>query len=299
MGFLFLTMAKNPAFPFYASDFLTDVNSWEANEVGIYIKLLATQWVNGSIPNDKRRISIMAGVTLDELEKAWVIIGLKFGLCLDNVLKNPKLEETRAAKISFLEKQALNGKKGGRPPKNDNFNPKNNPDVLIGLTQTISQKNPLEEEKEVEIEKEDKKEIEDKKYRPFDENDPVPEIDQSNFFIPQMLAVWKTHSPGYAADEDKDFKPISELVKFFVKQEGLKTSPYTDPASAEIIKISWDVLAKFISKHNFFCNYSLYQVSNHIQSIIQSYNNEQSNSKTGGSSCDLLEAKRLIDQMSD
>ena len=71
-------MAKSPAFQFYASDFLTDTQSWDIKEVGIYIRLLANQWVNNSLPKDLKRLSRIAGCDLEDMEKAWVILGFKF-----------------------------------------------------------------------------------------------------------------------------------------------------------------------------------------------------------------------------
>jgi len=49
-------MGKKPAFFFYASDFLVDTAEWTAQEVGVYIRLLCHEWVNGSIPMEIKRI---------------------------------------------------------------------------------------------------------------------------------------------------------------------------------------------------------------------------------------------------
>lgn len=110
-------MAKSPAFQFYASDFLTDTQSWDINEVGIYIRLLSNQWVNGSLPKDLTRLSRIAGCTHEEIKKAWVILGFKFLDNNDGSIYNRKLESVRESQIKFKEKQASNGSKGGRPKK--------------------------------------------------------------------------------------------------------------------------------------------------------------------------------------
>lgn len=125
-------MAKSPAFQFYASDFLTDTQSWDINEVGIYIRLLSNQWVNGSLPSDLIRLSRIAGCTHEEIKKAWVILGFKFLINNDGSIYNQKLESVREAQVKFKEKQASNGSKGGRPKNIDNPNktqikPKINP----------------------------------------------------------------------------------------------------------------------------------------------------------------------------
>ena len=126
---------KAPSFQFYAQDFLTGVIYLTNEEIGIYIKMLAKQWTDGSIP--KKRLGFLVGYEWenfsDELKSKFVDMG--------ETLINKRLEIERDKKIKFLEKQKRNGEKGGRPPKS--LNP-NNPNK--------SQKKPLEEEYEEEEE---------------------------------------------------------------------------------------------------------------------------------------------------
>jgi len=128
-------MAKSPSFQFYASDFLTDTQSWDICEVGIYIRLLSNQWVNESLPKDLKRLSRIAGCDHEELKKAWVILGIKFLENEEGGLYNGKLEEVRAQQAAYREKQSLNGSMGGRPKKDK---PKLNPEE----TQTKPKDNP-------------------------------------------------------------------------------------------------------------------------------------------------------------
>lgn len=128
-------MNKPPAFQFYAQDFLTGVMYLTNEEIGIYIKMLAKQWTDEKIP--KKRLGLFVGLEWgmfsDELKS-------KFEEKGDYII-NIRLEIEREKKLSFLDKQSINGKKGGRPRLNK---PKLNP--------LKSQKNPLEEEEEEEIE---------------------------------------------------------------------------------------------------------------------------------------------------
>ena len=39
-------MGKTPAFQLYAADFYMDTNSWSIDEIGIYTRLLFSEWVN-------------------------------------------------------------------------------------------------------------------------------------------------------------------------------------------------------------------------------------------------------------
>lgn len=122
-------MAKSPAFQFYASDFLTDTQSWDIKEVGIYIRLLANQWVNQSLPKDLKRLSRIAGCDLEDMEKAWVILGFKFIEDLEGNIFNKKLQETREEQMLFRIKQSKNGSKGGRPKKEKPNETQNKPKI--------------------------------------------------------------------------------------------------------------------------------------------------------------------------
>lgn len=128
-----------PAFQFYASDFLTSTQSWDVHEVGIYIRLLSNQWVNYKLPNSTERLARIAGCEHEEFKKAWVILGFKFLVGEDGFLRNPRLEQVREEKSSFLEKQRLNGLKGGRPKKE---NPNHNPDETQTKPNTKPKQNP-------------------------------------------------------------------------------------------------------------------------------------------------------------
>lgn len=130
---------SGPAFQFYASDFLTSTQSWDINEVGIYIRLLANQWANMRLPDDTERLARIAGCDHETFKKAWVILGFKFLRGEDGFLRNTRLEAVRAEKNTFLEKQRLNGLKGGRPKKN---NPNHNPNETQTKPNTKPKQNP-------------------------------------------------------------------------------------------------------------------------------------------------------------
>ncbi len=50
-------MSKAPAFQLYAADFYMDTNTWSIEEIGIYTRLLFSEWVNGPLPNDETRLA--------------------------------------------------------------------------------------------------------------------------------------------------------------------------------------------------------------------------------------------------
>lgn len=137
--FQFKSMAS-PQFPFYAQDFLTGCVYMTNEEVGMYIKMLCKQWTDGSIP--KKRLGLLVGYEWDNFSDE---LKSKFedkGDCLIN----KRLESERNKKVKFLEKQAINGKKGGRPPKTAK-----NPGLSFGLTQ----KKPLDNDNDNYLNKKD------------------------------------------------------------------------------------------------------------------------------------------------
>jgi len=139
-------MLKDPAFPFYAQDFIMGTIHMEFDDMGRYIKLLAYQWDKGNIP--KKRLGLLVGFDWDNLSDD---LKEKFTDEGDFII-NDRLERERDKRASFKEKQAENGKKGGRPKKEKpeesqekpNYKPKENPNH----NPNESQKKPLEDENE-------------------------------------------------------------------------------------------------------------------------------------------------------
>lgn len=253
-------MAKSPAFQFYASDFLTDTNSWEVIEVGIYIRLLCTQWVNGSIPNDDERLARIAGVTVAQFKKAWVIVGLKFSPAGNGSLINIKLEDVRIKKKSFLEKQAANGKKGGRPTKEEKLKneAKENPSLLKNETQNISQKKPLEDEDEEE-------------YIGLKEGGPGETNEGDFFIVREFQSIWLQHHPKYLVVSEYDLEPLRKISDIILQQFGLNPDDTNDLTRERcgVVLETWDKIAKFTASDVHFSSYNLGQVCKYIQAIYQ------------------------------
>jgi uncharacterized protein YdaU (DUF1376 family) len=106
---------KAPAFQFYAQDFLTGCTYLTNEEIGMYIKMLCKQWTDGNIP--KKRLGFLLGLEWVSLSEELKGKFIDFG----EYVINDRLEKEREKKNIFREKQSENGKKGGRPKKNDNL----------------------------------------------------------------------------------------------------------------------------------------------------------------------------------
>jgi uncharacterized protein YdaU (DUF1376 family) len=124
------SIGKSPAFQFYAADFAMDTQSWSAEEVGVYVRLLCSEWVNGSIPpmpatdgtamslpmaNAKRalnRLARIAGISEEQLLKVWPQVGEKFFRGEDGNLYNSRLEYERQKQIAYRNEKSKAGTAG-------------------------------------------------------------------------------------------------------------------------------------------------------------------------------------------
>lgn len=110
--------------PLIIGDWLKGTRGMKASVKGVYIGLLLYQWDNGFIPDDPDELALIE----PEVGSVWVFISDKFPVVAPGRRQNSKCEEVR----NFFQKQANNGRKGGRPKKenpkgNPNSNPKQNP----------------------------------------------------------------------------------------------------------------------------------------------------------------------------
>jgi len=104
-------MAKDPAFLFYSSDFLTGTLIMPFEDRGKYITILAYMHQNGRLKEET--IRLLVGSISDNLKS-------KFGIDDNGNWFNSRLEEEVSKRSNFVESRINNGKKGGRPPKKPN-----------------------------------------------------------------------------------------------------------------------------------------------------------------------------------
>lgn len=81
-------------------------------EVGLYMRLLCTQWNTGSIPDDDEELR-----TYSRGDTPLARVKAKFQKGTDGRLRNERLEKVRAERLAFIEKCSIAGKSGGRPGK--------------------------------------------------------------------------------------------------------------------------------------------------------------------------------------
>jgi uncharacterized protein YdaU (DUF1376 family) len=111
-----MVAGKAPAFQFYAAEYLADENVQllTLEQEGIYIRLLAYCWREGSIPADPVKLSrLCKNAPAEALES---VVGLFFPGS-DGRLIHGRLEAERRKHEEYRRTQAANGSRGGRPRK--------------------------------------------------------------------------------------------------------------------------------------------------------------------------------------
>lgn len=105
-----------PAFQFYAKDFLSSsrVQRMTLTEVGIYIILLSHNWLSGGIPVEPSEIAKIVKMPASRFGKVWAGPLSECFVKRGGRLVNERLEDERRKQIAYRDKQAQNGKKGGR-----------------------------------------------------------------------------------------------------------------------------------------------------------------------------------------
>lgn len=85
------------------------------------------------------------------------------------------------------------------------------------------------------------------------------------FLIPEMMKEWKSVFKNYPDKKENDFPALREIAEFISGKEkidfGIGIMPF------------FKQLSEYIFKHDFYKNYSLLQVSRHIQNIVNNINN--------------------------
>ncbi len=106
-------MTKAPAFQYYPGDFDSDTASWTIEEVGIYQRLLNSEWMNGALPNETQRLALIARCSHEQFLKFWDTVKRKFFENGDGFLYNKRLEETRKMQMEYRKLKSKAGKISG------------------------------------------------------------------------------------------------------------------------------------------------------------------------------------------
>lgn len=114
-------MAKNPAFPFYAQDYLVDTMRWSREMKSLHIDLLAESWVNGALVDNHGSTTVQPSFPMglnSQDQNTWMLIKDKW-IFADGFWTNPKLETARKDREAYILKQSERGKKSALKRKKE------------------------------------------------------------------------------------------------------------------------------------------------------------------------------------
>lgn len=125
--------------PFYVADYLADTTHLNTQQHGAYCLLLFAGWRNGGrLPNDDEQLAMITRLPVATWLKHKPVILKFFKIDGDEIYQGRMVEEWDTA-TGIIERNRINGGKGGRPPKQK---PKNNPVVSENVTQMEPKANP-------------------------------------------------------------------------------------------------------------------------------------------------------------
>lgn len=237
-------MAKDPAFLFYSSDFISGIQDLTMEERGQYITLLCLQHQKGHLT--KKMIDICVG-------NAAADVMAKFKQDAGGLYYNVRLEAESQKRSEHSEKQRQRAKDGWEKRKTD------------ATANAAAQKTamPLENENENinEIKNENKGGA------------------GENFIIPKMCEVWYQAFPLYTKDKQKDFHAMASILQFMAKQAGtndIATNPDHFLKVVETLK----ALSDMVSRETFWTNKPLSSIANNIQEFYNKIKNPQHEQRT-------------------
>ena len=175
-------MAKDPAFLFYASDFISGVSDLTMEERGQYITLLCLQHQKGIVSEKTIRLNL-GSVSVEVLAK--------FTKDESGNYYNNRLREEIEKRAVFTESRRNNGVKGGRPKASAKPN---------GYPNDKPKNNHIEDE---------------------NENKDESELENEKYLIPEILQNWYETFPTYTKSKSDDFPAVMRVIAFMMQQHGI------------------------------------------------------------------------------
>lgn len=111
--------AKLPWMKFNATEFMGDgqVGQMTATERGIYISLMCHCWTEGGVPDNKRRMALIANASVEDMELAWDEV---LAECFEphpdkeGLLVQPRVHREKQEALDLHRKRVEAGRKGGK-----------------------------------------------------------------------------------------------------------------------------------------------------------------------------------------
>lgn len=124
---------KPPSVDWYYEDFLSGAADLSLLGHGLYVKALCRQWSKGGLSSDEKILRRLLDPERECDTETWDAVMEKFPVDSDGLRRNHRAQVEMEKKLAIRDRNAENGKKGGRPKTQTK--PKKNPPVNSGLSQ--------------------------------------------------------------------------------------------------------------------------------------------------------------------
>lgn len=109
--------------PLYIGDYLADTMRLSTEQHGAYILMLMEYWRSGPLPDDDEELAAMTKLPLSQWRKHRKKL-VRFFAIQEGYWRHKRVDEELAAAAARREAASKNGKKGGRPRKQTESQPK-------------------------------------------------------------------------------------------------------------------------------------------------------------------------------
>lgn len=290
-------MAKDPAALLYIDKWLSATAEMDADVRGWYLNLTLHQYDKKSLPNDVEKLAVLAGVKFSEFKRFEQVFEQvfkhKFKQNSEGRLENEFAAEVIQGRELFKDKREVAGKisyfikwvklRYNADKQLIDFLKANVDFFSLDTKDEHLLKQVFEQVFELYINV--NKDINtDCINEGLQGEQPGEDQPTKLFLVPAMEMIWKESFPSYPYRRETDYPALLKIGKFFCEQEKMPANEVTGEAKAKILE-SWKMIVPFVAKDKFFSGYSLMQVNNHIQSIIQNF--RKSNAQTASTNSEI------------
>jgi len=238
-------MAKDPAFLFYSSDFITGVQVMGMEDRGKYITILCLMHQQGRLSEET--IRFLVGSVSDILKS-------KFSVDEAGLWYNKRLEAESEKRRKFSKSRYDNGVKGGRPK---------NPEKPSGLSMVN-----LPEDENINRIIEQLENISGK----LD----ATKTKEFMYLVVEMARLFMAHNPDYFFDKESDYSACLEIAYKIAAMKKWKKADVVD-GKMNACLTSWAAIVEFIKEDEWLQNRSLSDLAkvNEWQRLVQKMNNSK------------------------
>jgi len=257
-------MAKDPAFLFYPSDFLTGSMFMSNEQLGIYIRLLCSQHQHGGCID---KVSFNSLVGNNDIIKS-KFIETEVGFYNERLAKEMEKRNKKSSNISEAVKVVWDRRKKKLPNFNENAIPLQshcNPIAIASKNDAIplqSHCNPNAilmgiENEDInidiveEIEKEKEKKEKEKKEK---------------MLILEMMKIWEKHNPNYFKDIATDYPACLQIAYKIEHLKKWEKDSVLFNRERDCLR-SWEKIVIFIKNDSFMKSWAIKNVDNQFQML--------------------------------